>query len=366
MIDHVFPAKSPFPDSRTARAGAIQKSGVAPGATQTKPTLGRSSGEHLPAPANPKARPAPVPPPVYRPQQTPGVAQPKSRSAHNPGRSPHRRAAPPVYRPEAAQVAQARKASGVIPPATVNAPPVYRPRPEQMRKQPLLSLQMKAAGQNAQTPRATHQVALQARMATSVIQRTVWEWDGVKQIWMPLLTEGQPTPRPTVMGYSGQRISTGGEDPWAAIAERVVAEHVAEERDATWKGLTRLPLYAETFGVQIKPSGCHSEEEILAQLTGKRAAQQDKSVTKIWTARAEKIAAEKALKLELNAWPCRGSGDPNCHVKLSQFAAANGVTVTVKVVGDSGGYESGHRSDPNWVDGATEITYTGTTVTYSK
>src|SRR3954471_15251427 len=108
-----------------------------------------------PKPTGSKARnaqPALTPPPVHRPRATSPVAQPKGRPAP-----------PPVYRPEAPKVAQARKASGPAAPAKVNAPPVYRPQP--------------MAGRNAPIPPAPRQPAAQARMAASVIQRTVWEWD---------------------------------------------------------------------------------------------------------------------------------------------------------------------------------------------
>lgn len=224
------------------------------------------------------------------------------------------------------------------------------------------------AAMRQQAARPHPQFAVQRKMVSPVIQRTVWEWELGKNRWKPLRTEGSPTAPPRDPGtYDQQRVSTGLEDPWAAIPEPVVAPvRVAEERDATWRSNTRLPLYAEAFGVEINPNGCHAEEEILAQLNGKRSEKQDKSTTRIWTGRANKVTTEKALNLELNAWPCCGAGDPDCHAKLSQFASANGVTVTVKVVGDSGGYEAGHRTKSNWVDGATKITYTGTTITYSK
>ena len=306
--------------------------------------------------------PAPVPHTVPGQQRTPEVAQPKSGFA--PGSPANGPQAPPVYRPETSQIAQRQKAPTATSPRTANAPPVYRPQPEGMRR-PSLSVQRMPAAQNAQTTRAPRPPAVQARMAASVVQRTVWEWTG--RFWMAVRTEGSPTAQPPGPGsFIGHRISTGNEDPWAVMPQAVLVQHVAEERDAAWRSMTRRPLYAEAFGDTINPGGCHAEEEILAQLTGKRAAHQDKATTKLWKGRGEKVTSDGALKLELNAWPCRGSGDPNCHAKLSQFASTNGITVTVEVVGDSGGYESGHQSDPNWVAGATKVTYAGTTVTYTK
>jgi hypothetical protein len=167
-----------------------------------------------------------------------------------------------------------------------------------------------------------------------------------------------------VGAYAGERVSTGTES-LAADAPAAEAKEEVVERSATWLKNTRRPLYCAAFGEEIKPNKCHSEEEVLAQLTGKRPLQ-DGSITKKWTARLTKLKLGGALQLELNAWPCRGGGDPNCHAKLSAFASATKVPVIVNVVGDSGGYESGHREDPSWVAGATTITYTESKYTYSK
>ena len=200
---------------------------------------------------------------------------------------------------------------------------------------------------------------LRAATGTSVIQRnTTWKWEGGR--WMPSNTDGEATPRPDRDGlYAGEYVVT--EKP---VAAPVV---VVEERDAAWKAETRKPLYAEAFGETVNPGKLHSEQAILNPLTGHHRPNEEHKTKQRWAARLAKIQAGTAsLELELNAWPCNGHGDPGCHSLLQEFSRSEGATVIVKVVGDSGGYETGHKGNPGWVAGATKITYTRGVVTYSK
>lgn len=197
------------------------------------------------------------------------------------------------------------------------------------------------------------------------IQRTVWEWK-YPGGWHEVYTKGSSTKAPDTDGtYFGERRSTGGEKPWEIPKPE---EEGAEEeggRDQAWKSETRKPLYMTAFGETITPGSSGHSEEQLIRLLKQQVSNMKKAEKQKWAARATK-AQTSGLDLTLNAFPCLGGGDPQCHLKLKELSKDNQMTVRVTIVGNSGGYESDHHSQTGWVDGATKITYTNGAVAYGK
>lgn len=338
-----------------------------------------------------------------------------------------RTAAPPVFRPnnalpQAGSVQLRRHPASIAPASSLSkplstasrpaAPPVYRPngatqqagesliqqRPQNSPLPPIRSMQSPRSVQRMSSPaRLVGSQVIQATMHPAVA-KIYREWEELELLLDDMYERDPSATLPISEQLElARKVLNGSEksilksdirermkdiERWikgpawtrtlpkvipipTPVAVRAVVTDVDDGRDTIWKNNTRRPLYAEAFGGIITPGKRHSEDEIILQLTGK-IPMQEKETRKIWEKRLEKAQRERSLELELNAWPCRGSGDPNCHLKLSQFAAAYSVNVVVNVVGNSGGYESGHSSDSKWVPGATRITYTGTTYAYSK
>jgi hypothetical protein len=70
---------------------------------------------------------------------------------------------------------------------------------------------------------SNHKSLQPKRIASSIVQRTVWEWN--EKYWSAIRTEGMPTAKPATPGkYAGEKVSTGAETDLFGSGEVAAAE----------------------------------------------------------------------------------------------------------------------------------------------